>query len=64
MVPPPGSCVDEDLNRYAAAEAGCVPELASDPNLGCTGKDGGVSRHRGHRFGGFAVRRSECFVYQ
>ena len=33
---PPGSCVDEDLNRYAVDEAGCVPELASGLPLGCT----------------------------
>ena len=55
--------MNEDLKRYVADEAGCVPELASDPELGGTGKEGGVSRHRGHRTGGVAVRRSECFVY-
>ena len=61
--PPPGSCTDKDFNWYAAAEAGCAPELASGPNLGGAGKEGGVSRHHEHRIGGFAVRRFECFVY-
>ena len=41
-----------------------MPELASDPNLGCTGKEGGINRHRGHRIGVFIFRRSECFVYR
>ena len=41
-----------------------MPELASDSNLGCRSKEGGVSRHREHLIGGFAVRRSECFVYR
>ena len=39
-ISPPGSCVDEDLNRDTAAETGCVPRLTSDPNLECTGKSG------------------------
>ena len=40
-----------------------MPELASDPDLGGTGKEGDVSRHCGHRIGGVAVCRSECFVH-
>ena len=28
-----------------------MPELTSDPNLGCLGKEWGVRRHRGHRIG-------------
>ena len=50
---PPGLCIDENLNRDTAAETGCGPELTSDPNLGCTGEEWGVGRHRGHRVGGF-----------
>ena len=40
-----------------------MPELASDPDLGGTGKERGVSCHLGHHIGGAAVRRSDCFIY-
>ena len=49
---PPDFGVDEDLNRDAVAEAGCISGLASDPTSVCTGKEWGVGRHRGHRIGG------------
>ena len=38
-----------------------MPEPASDPDLRGTGKEGGESRHRGHRIGGFAVDQSGCY---
>ena len=46
-----------------------MPELTTDPNLGCTGKEWSVGRHRGHRIGGrlsgawrveFEVHGGEC----
>ena len=33
------------------AKTGCVPEFTSDPNLGRTGKEWDVGRHRGYRGG-------------
>ena len=37
-----------------------MPELASDPNMGCTGKKRDIDRHRGHHIEGF-VRSSETW---
>ena len=48
----PGSFVDEDLTQDVATEAGCMPKFTSNPNLGCTGKEWGVGRHRGHHIEG------------
>ena len=52
QLPPPGSCVNEDLNLDLVVKTGYVPDFTTDPNLGCTGKEWGADRRRGHRIGG------------